>query len=117
MKTKHKKTPNSTRCCLSHINWSATNPAVVTRYGKLHQNKPGTNTVGEKKQKTKNREENRQKDAGVKVACKGHRLQEGIQEGKPRNRSEINIGQQHERSATFGSHSKPLLTYISLMVT
>ena len=32
---------------------------------------------------------------GVKVACKGHCLQEGIQEGKPRNKSEINKGQPH----------------------
>ena len=28
------------------------------------------------------REESRQKGAGVKVACKGHRRQEGIQEGE-----------------------------------
>ena len=63
----------------SHIiNWSATNPAVVTRQRKLHQNKLGTNTVG----KEKKRKESRQKEAGVEVACRGHHRQGGIQEGK-----------------------------------
>ena len=32
--------------------------------------------------KKKNREESRQKEAGVEVACRGHHRQEGIQEGK-----------------------------------
>ena len=31
----------------------------------------------------------------MKVACKGHHRQEGFQEGKPRNKSEINQGQPH----------------------
>ena len=59
------------------------------------KNKPGANTAGEKK----NREESRQKEAGMKVACKEHRRQEGIQEGKTKrqkaNKSEINKGQLH----------------------
>ena len=62
----------------SHINWSATNPAVVTRSRKLHQNKLGTNTVGNEKK----RKESRQKEAGVEVACREHHRQGGIQEGK-----------------------------------
>ena len=76
-------TQSRTRCCLSHIiNWSATNPAVVTRQRKLHQNKSGAKTVGKTYIygvyiRQTNREESRQKEAGVEVACRGHHRQEG----------------------------------------
>ena len=68
------------------MNWSATNPAVVTRYRKLHQNKSGTDTVGKKEKKA-------EKEAGVEVACRGHHRQEGIQEGENQGtKNETNQG-------------------------
>ena len=57
------------------------------------------------KQDKKNREESRQKEAGVKVACKRHRRQEGIQEVKPRNKREISQGQ--PRIIRVGKEKQP----------
>ena len=59
----------------------------------------GDEQGGRKKQnKTRqtNREESRQKEAGVEIACKGHYRQEGIRREKPRNKSKRNKpGQPH----------------------
>ena len=47
------------------------------------------------KQKKTNREEIRRKEAGVKVACKGHHRQEGIQEVKTKKQNRNKPGQPH----------------------
>ena len=52
------------------------------------------NEHGRRKQYKTNIEESRQKEADGKVACKGHRRQEGTQKRKPRNKSEINKEEQ-----------------------
>ena len=112
-KQNSKMTQSRTRCCLSYIiNWSATNPAVVTRLRKLHQNKSRTNTVGIKKNKIRqtNRKESGQKEAGVEVACKGHHCQEEIQKGETKKQKRNKPGQPH--IIRVGQQRQPY-TYIS----
>ena len=73
------------------------NPAVVTRYGA--KPKQTRNEHGRKNKKQTNRE-SRQKEADVKVACKGHRHQEGTQNRKPSKLSKRlsrNIGSMDNR--------------------
>ena len=69
------------------INWSATNPAVVTKIEEVTPKQIGDGH-GRKKKK-----ESRHKEAGVEVACRGHHRQEGIQEGKNQGiKNETNQG-------------------------
>ena len=49
------------------------------------------NTVGEIETKQTNREGSRQKEADVKVACRGLRRQEGIQKRKQRNKRQTKV--------------------------
>ena len=64
-----------------------------TRGGRyIKTNRERTRPEKQNKTRQPSREESRQKKVGVKVGCKGHHHQEGIQEGKPRNKSEINQG-------------------------
>ena len=68
---------------------------------------------GRKKQnkiRQTNREENRQKETGVKVACKGHHRQEGIQKGKTKKQKQDKPGQPH--IIHVGQERQPY-TYIS----
>ena len=56
------------------------------------------NEHGRKKQnkiRQTNREESRQKEVGVKVACKGHHSQEGIQKGKTKKQMRNKPEQPH----------------------
>ena len=48
--------------------------------------------VGEKQNKTNKQGRKPTKEAGVKVVCKGHRRQEGIQEVKPRSKRQTKTG-------------------------
>ena len=79
-------------------------------YTKTNRGRTRSKTKQNKIRQT-NREESRQKEAGVEVACRGHHSQEGIQEGKTKKQKRNKPGQPH--IIRVGQEGQPY-TYIRI---
>ena len=89
MKIKHQyNTKSHTFLFISHYQLVRYESSCGHKIEEVTPKQTGNEHGRSEKSKTKqtNREESGHKEAGVKVACNGHRRQEGIQEGKPRNK-------------------------------
>ena len=98
MKTKHKNdTKSHTLLFISHYLLVRYESSCCHKIEEVTPKQIGDEHGRKKQNKIRqtNREESRQKQAGVKLACKGHNCQEGIQEGKTKKLKRTKPGQPH----------------------